>query len=104
MFHLLTSTIIVNQSALQKTKFLHTALDLSTLSTSAEAQRAIAELSGKKEILNRIVSVELARPPKQQVEDSEHGRPVNGIPSKNKVIVKNLPLDFIDENVSVPLE
>ena len=54
------------------------------------------------DILNRIVSVELARP-KQQVEDSEHGRLADGIPSKNKVIVKNLPLDLMDEEVSVPL-
>ncbi len=77
------------------------ALDLS-LSTSAEAQRTIAELSGKKEILNHIVSVELAHPLKQQVEDSKHGPPVV-IPSKNKIIVKNLALDLIDGKVSVPL-
>jgi RNA recognition motif-containing protein len=40
------------------------------LATPSEAERAIAELSGKK-ILDRIVSIQLARNPKQHAEDSD---------------------------------
>jgi RNA recognition motif-containing protein len=86
------------------------------LSNPSEAERAIAELSSKK-ILDRKVSVQLARKPEPVrnavVGQADSGRTAkdtktqatrvplaSGIPSKTTVIISNLPYDLNEEKVS----
>ncbi|EEY14625.1 RNP domain-containing protein [Verticillium alfalfae VaMs.102] len=74
------------------------------LSTPTEAERAISELSGK-EILERKVSVQLARKPEPAGEKADAANAPGAWPSrrrvasKTKVMVANLPYDLTEEKL-----